>query len=276
MEKLNRKVILGMVTIVLIAFVVISVSKWKSQEPQGNISSSVATTTSTTTIRVQTTQSPIEGVNVPDGWYTHKTYGIDHEITVLSRTKDAPKTLATEQIGISITTSSLTPEDFIPRQGLVGGLLDSPDAQWSWGIFQGHKTFSMTVTANGIAQWFVYVFGGNTVEEFTLSPNDKTNPNLEKDRIDFWKVITYYAQDSSFEKLSREETRNNCKTVTLPSDQEPTIQAEPDTGYVVTSFVKDGKKTYSFFNFNDDLSSCTPSVKTLLKNTKAQMSSKAQ
>ena len=193
---------------------------------------------------------------------------MDHAITVLSRTKDTTTGTTTEQISISSVDTSLTPEDFIPKQGLVGGSLNSPDAQWSWGIYQGHNTFSMTITANGTSQWFVYVFGGQTVYEFTLSPNDQSNPNLAQDRTDFWKVITYYTQQSSFEKLSRTETQENCKAVTLPDDQAHNVQVDPETGYVVANFTQDGKIKYVFLNYNDDLSQCTPSVSKLLEDVK--------
>lgn len=162
---------------------------------------------STNSVATSTVQAPISAAKVPDGWYEHQASGMDNAITVLSRTKDLPNTSTAEQIQISSMETSLSPEDFIPKQGLVGGSLNSPDAQWSWGIYQGHKTFSMTITANGTAQWFVYVFGGHTVYEFTLSPNGQSNPNLAQDRTDFWEVITYYTQQPSFEKLSRIETQ---------------------------------------------------------------------
>lgn len=272
MKQPHFKTILSVALfVVLVIFAAVMILKKEPQEipsSDTNITSNSATNT--------TAPPKIEGVKVPDGWYSHQASGIDHEMTVLTRTKELPKTLDAEQIEISNMTTSLSPEDFIPRQGLVGGSLDSPNADWSWGIYKGHKTFSMTVSVNGTSHWFVYVFGDQKVQGFTLTPNDKTNPNLEKDREDFWKVITYYSQDSSFDKLSREETQNNCETISLPSDQEPIIQAEPETGYVVANYTKDGKKSYTFFNFNDDLSKCTPSVKTLLTNTKAQMANKVQ
>lgn len=274
MKKFSLKMILGVVLLVVVILVAAIALKSGSQKQQEIISSNTVTgssnTSGTTATNGQPTPTQIVGVKVPDGWYSNQTYDIDHKMTVLSRTKELPMALDAEQIGISDMTTSLSPEDFITRQGLVGGSLDSPNADWDWGIYKGHKTFSMTVSANGTSHWFVYIFGGQRVQEFTLTPNDKTNSNFEKDRDDFWKVITYYAQESSFEKLSREETQSNCKTISLPSDQEPIIQAEPETGYVGANYVKDGKKTYTFFNFNDDFSKCTPSVKTLLTNTKAK------
>ena len=95
---------------------------------------------------------PISAAKVPDGWYSHETNGMEHAITVLSRTKDAT---TTEQISISSVDALLSPDDFMLKQGLVGGSPNSPNAQWSWGIYQGYKTFSMTITANDTAQWFV-------------------------------------------------------------------------------------------------------------------------
>jgi hypothetical protein len=267
MKRLRSKMFLGISLSVLIILVIVIILTWKNKRQEDSFVSPRADITN----NVQKTFSPIEGVKVPNGWYTHQTYGIDHEMTVLSRTQELPKTLNAEQISISDMATSLSPEDFIPRQGLVGGSLDSPNADWNWGIYKGHKTFSMTVGANETSRWFVYVFGGQRVQEFTLTPNTKTNPNLEKDREDFWNVITYYAQDASLEKLSRIETQNNCETVILPSDQEPVIQADPETGYVVVSFIKDAKRTYAFFNFNDDISRCTSGVSTLLSNTHAHM-----
>ena len=254
---MQQKTIIGaVIIIVLIAsgFVV-----WKLYAP---------TSIPKTSTDTSTQPPPISAAKVPDGWYSHETNGMDHVITLLSRTTDASTGTTTEQISISSVDTSLNPEDFIPKQGLVGGSLNSPDAQWSWGIYQGHKTFSMTITANGTAQWFVYVFGGHTVYEFTLSPNNQGNPNLAQDRTDFWKVITYYAQQPSLEKLSRTETLQNCKTTTLPEDQEHNMQADPETGYVVANFTQGGKTKYVFLNYNDDLSQCTPSVSKLLENVK--------
>jgi len=268
MKQLNFKVILGGVLPVLVVFVAAMFWTKEPQKPQEITSPNNNDTTSTTATNVQLTQPQIEGVKVPDGWYSNQTYGIDHEMTVLSRTKELPKTLDVEQIGISDMTTSLSPEDFISRQGLVGGGLDSPNAGWNWGIYKGHKTFSMTVSANGTSHWFVYIFGGQRVQEFTLTSNDKTNLNLEKDREDFWEVITYYAQNPSFEKLSRTETQQNCATVHLTEDQKSNMQAEPETGYVAVNFTQDNKRKYAFFNYNDDLSQCTPNVKTLLENVK--------
>jgi hypothetical protein len=231
-----------------------------------------ATAPETSAQRTATPQLPISAAKVPDGWYSHDTYGMDRAITVLSRTEDLPTGTTTGQITVSSTDTSLSPEDFILKQGLVGGSLDSPNAQWSWGIYQGHKTFSMTVAANGSAQWFVYVFGGHTVYEFALSPNDQSNPNLAQDRTDFWKVITYYAQKPSLEKLSRIETQQNCKTITLPEDQEHNIQVDPENGYVVANFIQDGKNKYVFFNYNDDLSQCAAGVSKLLEGVKGSAS----
>lgn len=274
MKSLNFKLVLGVAFLIIAAFfIVVFSSKNELPKPQADTLSNSGATASTTIKNVQTVQSPIEGVKVPDGWYSHETYGIDHAITVLSRTNELPKNLSTEQISISKMTTSLSPEQFAPHEGVVA---DDPTGQsWSWGIYKGHKTFSLTSTGD-VAQWSVYVFGGDTVYEFSLSPNDTSNSNLEKDRENFWKVITYYVQDSAFEKLPREETQSNCKIVTLTSNQEPVIQAEPDTGYVALNFIKDGKKTYTFLNFNDDLSQCTPNIEAVLTKTKVQMSNKAQ
>lgn len=258
MERLNRKTILGIAVIMLATLFVVTTFVWKSQED-----------TTSNTINVQSPPR-IEGVQIPNGWYTHETRGLEGTSTVLTRAKNLPDGAA-EQVGISIMETQLTPEDFIPRQGVVGGNLDSRDARWSWGIYQGHKTFSMTLAPGGVQQWFVYIFGGDKIYQFVFSPNDQTNSNLAQDRTDFWKVITYYAQNPSFERLSREETQQNCKMISLPEGQEYNIQAEPETGYVVVSFTKDNKKKYAFLNFNDDLSQCTPGIKQLLSSTKTQM-----
>ncbi len=245
--------------VIIIVFIAFGFSVWILRVP---------TSIPKTSSDISTQPSPISAVKVPNGWYSHNTNGIDHIITLLNRTTDAHASTTTEQISISSVDTSLKPEDFISKQGLVGGSLNSPDAQWSWGIYQGHKTFSMTITANGTAQWFVYVFGGQTVYEFTLSPNNQSNPNLAQDRTDFWKVITYYAQKPSLGKLSRTETQQNCKTTTLPEDHEHNMQANPETGYVVANFTQDGKTQYVFLNYNDDLSQCTPSISKLLENVK--------
>lgn len=261
---MNRKTIIGIVIVALAALISITISILKPRQPREN-------TSSNGDITAQQAPKRIEGVKVPDGWYTHQTYGIDHAITALSRTKDFPGTPAIEQIGISIMTTSLTPEDFISRQGGGNTPPDSPDVQWSWGIYQGHKTFSMTVTVGGAAQWFVYLFGGHTVYEFTLSPNDQSNPNLAQDRMDFWKVITYYAQDPSFKQFSREETERNCRTIALPEGQAYSVQAESKTGYVVVNFTQDGKRKYAFLNYNDEPSQCAPDIGRLLSSTKNKM-----
>lgn len=275
MKQLYLKTIFVITAFVLAVFFIVIILLRNPQQPATTSSISSSTTTvSTTSIVAQQTPQRINGAKVPDGWYTHQTYGMENERTVLSRTKDLPNTPSVEQIGISDMTTSLTPEDFASHQG-AGIPVDSPDVQSSWGIYQGHKTLSVTSTAGGVAQWLVYVFGGQTVYEFALSPNDQTNSNLAQDRTDFWKVITYYTQDSSFEKLSREETQQNCKTFTVPSGQEPTIQAEPETGYVVVAFTKDGKKNYTFLNFNDNLSLCAPNAQQLLLNTKDEMSKRS-
>ena len=260
MERLNhRKATLGVIVIALVAIFVVTISVWKSQE-----------STTSNTINVQQPPPRIEGVQIPDGWHTHETRGLEGTSTVLTRTKNLSASTA-EQIGISILETSIAPEYFIPRQGIVGGNLDLPDAQWSWGIYQGHKTFSMTLISGGAQRWFVYLFGGNKVYQFNLSPNDQTNPNLAQDRVDFWKIITYYAEDPSFKLLSHEETQQNCRTIILPEDQAYSIQAEPETGYVVVNFTEDGKRKYAFLNYNDDLSRCTPGTAQLLSSTKNKM-----
>lgn len=263
MRKLNRKVILGIVAVVLVTFFVgvATTSIWKLRE---NTHSNSGTP--------NVLQSPqiIKGVQVPDGWYARKTQGFEGASTVLTRTED-PLTATAEQIEISLMETLLTPEDFIPRQGIVGGSLDSQSSQWGWGVYQGHKTFSMTLAYGGVQQWFAYLFGGDKVYQFRFSPNDQTNPNLVQDRISFWEVITYYARDTSFEKLSREETQQNCKTEILPESQENIVQAEPETGYVAISTTKENKKEYIFLNFNDDLSQCMPGIKQLLSNIKTSM-----
>jgi len=94
---------------------------------------------------------------------------------VLTRAKNLSDGAA-EQIGISIMETPLAPEDFIPRQGVVDGIFGSRDAQWSWSIYQSHKTFSMTLASGNTAQWFVYFFGESKVYQFRLSPNDQKQP----------------------------------------------------------------------------------------------------
>lgn len=213
----------------------------------------------------------VDGVQVPNGWHSHETRGMEGITTVLTRSEDASISPNDEQISISSIETSLTPEDFVPRQGVLGGSIGAPGTQSGWGIYQGHKTFSITFSSEGVQKWAVYVFGGDKVYSFILSPNGDTNPNLNKDREDFWKVITYYAQLPSFEKLSRVETQENCKNVILPADQENDVQAEPENGYVVVNFMQESKNTYAFFNYNDDLSVCTESVRKVLLNTKTHM-----
>ncbi|MBA3789026.1 hypothetical protein H0X32_01365 [Patescibacteria group bacterium] len=256
---MQQKTIVG--AIIIIVLIVCGFAVWKLHAPAPVPETSTDTST--------TPPTPISAAKVPDGWHSHETYGMENAITVLSKTTELPNNPNIEQIAISKMTTSLAPEDFITRQ--AGGDAppdNTPEYHSSWGIYKGHKTLSVTSTAGGVAQWFVYVFGGTTVYEFTLAPNDAKNPNLAQDRTDFWRVITYYVQESSFGKLARTETQQNCKTTTLPENQERNVQTDPEDGYVVASYLEDDKTKYVFLNYNDDLSQCTPSVKEFLQHTK--------
>lgn len=202
---------------------------------------------------------------VPAGWYAHIRDTSTITNVILTKEKELPNVGATElaaygeQIDISISTTSLSAEAYIEKQGLTAPIA----TQQRWNTFEGHKMFSVSLPMGST----IILFGGNKVQTFIS--------NYPEDSADFWKVIGYYAQDPSFGKISRDETLNNCKNVILPQGQEYDIVSDSETGYVTVGYWlgtvpgMGGKETYAFFNYNDDLTQCTSSVRKLLSTVKA-------
>jgi hypothetical protein len=140
----------------------------------------------------------------------------------------------------------------------------------TWGTLYGRKMLSIGFTDpnDGSRQQYIYLFGGGRFVLINLYPDKQEN------RAAFQQVVNYYAQDASLPVISRIETLAACKTVNLPPGQEYDIQADTETGYVTIGYWPGSgpsmstQEIYAFFNYNDDLSQCTPSVKDLLERTK--------
>ena len=222
-----------------------------------------------------TTQPIVSAAEVPVGWYSHDLTPKDADpallsYVVLTKHKDLPQRnpsdapYDTPQITVFKWEISVSPEQKVQQEGL--GTSDSIDAgidAGRWNTYKGHKTFTTTLQEGGDA---VLLFGGNTMFELTFVGDSI-------DRIDLWKVITYYADDAAFPTISREETQISCKTHNLPPGQEYDIQVDPGTGYVTLGYMLRTPKgnpleTYLFLNFNDDLSQCSSDVAKILTTAK--------
>lgn len=217
----------------------------------------------------------VSAAQVPDGWYSHdltSTIAAPEllKYIVLTKHKDLPQRnpsdapYDTPQITVSEWKISISPEQKVQQEGL--GTSDSIDAGMDagrWSTYKGHKMFTIMLQEGGDA---VLLFGGNTMYEFTFVGESI-------DRIDLWKIINYYAEDSAFPMISREETQANCKTHNLPPGQEYDIQGDPETGYVTLGYTLttpkgNAQETYLFLNYNDDLSQCSSDVAKILTNAK--------
>lgn len=222
-----------------------------------------------TSVFTSTPSIPVSSAQVPDGWYSHEVGGFDGMNIVLTKTKDLPAADSTnyaheEHIEISIRDIIITPEQYVEQQGLMVYNPDVGGLEGRWSTFRAHKMVSFDRKIGEI----VYLFGGNKVYKFLLAPG------FPNDRIDFWKVINYYAEDPAFPMLSRDETLVTCKTVNLPPGQEYDTLGDTETGYVTIGYWPGSvpgmgtQETYAFLNYNDDLSQCTPSVHDLLSGMK--------
>ncbi len=224
---------------------------------------------------VAQSQPIVSAAAVPDGWYSHNLIPKDAapellKYAVLTKHKDLPQRnpsdapYDTPQITVSKWNISVSPEQKVQQEGL--GTSDSIDAGMDagrWSTYKGHKLFTILLQEGGDA---VLLFGGNTMYEFTFVGESV-------DRVDLWKVITYYADDAAFPMISREETRASCKTHNLPSGQEYDIQIDPETGYLALGYFLTTSKgnpleTYLFLNYNDDLSQCSSDVAGILTSAK--------
>lgn len=217
---------------------------------------------------VSTTTS---AVSVPEGWYAHQAGGYDGPQTILTRTQELPKADSTnyaygEHMAIVERDISLTPPDqYVERNVSVSG----PTVQYAiWGTLYGRKKLSIGFTDpnDGSKQQYTYLFGGGRFVLINLYPDKQEN------RAAFQQVVNYYAQ--TLPMISRDETLAACKTINLPPGQEYDIHADTETGYATIGYWPGSgpsmstQETYAFFNYNDDLSQCTPSVKDLLERTK--------
>lgn len=141
-----------------------------------------------------------EASPVPPGWYAHKqsVSNTDPSVlsyTILTKEKDLPVrnagdgSLTDDDVYINVTVITSTPEAYVIQEDLSG-----PDAamlgiQGTWGQFFSYKTFSVGTLLEGPGN-LVLLFNDKKVESF--------NYNNSADAIDFWKVITYYAQHPSY------------------------------------------------------------------------------
>lgn len=221
-------------------------------------------------------QQIVSVAQVPSGWYSHdlmSTVAAPEllKYVVLTKNKDLPQhnpsdaPYDTPQITVTETKIDVTPEQQIKQLGLANENAEAvglPVGRWT--TYKGHKMFTITLELGGDT---VMIFGGDKMYTFTFIGESQ-------DRNDLWKVINYYAEDTAFSMLSRDETLAACKTVNLPPGQEYDIGGDTETGYVTIGYWPGSgpgmstQETYAFLNYNDDLSQCTPSVKDLLERTK--------
>lgn len=169
-----------------------------SSEEKGRETSTKAVNTYTPPVTPTTTTTPKTPVFPPNGWYVYNHSDIPDLQTSMMLTKQ--KTSPTgycegtegacfgEQIVISVSTTTLTPETYI-AQIVQGGVYPSNQ---KWSTRNGFKIFSMTYTtdANTTPTDGQYFFIGNSVYQFSLYPSE------EKNRSDFQQVVNYYATKS--------------------------------------------------------------------------------
>lgn len=206
----------------------------------------------------------------PGGWYAHQVSGFDGWDILLTRTEELPRSdLDNYRYGdnISITDRhiAITPEEYVERTKNV----DDSKVQYArWSSLYGHKVFYMGFTNENGSQMRQYLFGGNRAYTFAMYPDKQEN------RQAFQEVINHYAKDSALEKISRDETLRNCKTITFAPREERDIEIDSETKYVTVGYMNAGVWTYAFFNYNDDLSQCTPDVRNLLSRINADVDKK--
>ena len=141
-----------------------------------------------------------EASPVPLGWYAHKQSipNADPQVldyTILTKEKDLPVrnagdgSLTDDDIYINIATITSTPEEYVAWEGLSGSNAKTLGIQGTWGQFFSYKTFSVGTLLEGSGN-ITMIFNGNKVESFSY--------NNSADAIDFWKVVTYYAQHPAY------------------------------------------------------------------------------
>lgn len=224
----------------------------------------------------KTNRVPNSSSQVPKGWYEHVLVLPANapevlKYIVLTKHKDLPQRNVgeapydTPQIIIAETKINVSPEQTIKQLGLANENAEAvglPMGRWT--IYSGHKMFTITLEIGGDA---IMIFGDDKMYTFTFIGNSQ-------DRNDLWRVINYYADNSSLPVISRDETLATCKTVNLPPGQEYDIMGDTETGYVTIGYWPNSSpgmgtpETYAFLNYNDDLSQCTPSIKQELERTK--------
>lgn len=214
-------------------------------------------------------ENPVLSVStaeVPEGWYSHVVAGLDGFEIILTKTPELPKIDPSnyaygEHIAVVERDIGLTPEQYVERNVSVSG----PTVQYAtWSALYGRKMLSIGFTDpnDNSKQQSTYLFSGSHFVLINLYPDKQEN------RAAFQQVVNYYAQDASVPVIPRTETLTACKTVNLPPGEEYTISADSETAYVAVGYHENGSAQHVFFNYNDDLSQCTPSVKDLLERTK--------
>ncbi len=131
----------------------------------------------------------------PNGWYVYNHSDIPNLQTSMMLTKQ--KTYPTgycegtegacfgEQINISVSTTTLTPEQYVAHITVYPIL-----STQKWNTLNGYKTFSMTYTTEVSSETDgLYLFAGRKVYQFSLYPS------AEKNRNDFQQVVNYYAKN---------------------------------------------------------------------------------
>jgi hypothetical protein len=148
----------------------------------------------------QSTAPQEEAAAIPVGWYAHKqnvanTSPALLDYAILTKDKELPPPNNTDgsfsdhEIDINIMTTTSSPEEYVVQEGLAGTSTEMLGIQGSWGTFFSYKTFTLGADMEGPIN-IVMLFNSNKVETFDYRNSE--------DAVDFWKVITYYAQHPSY------------------------------------------------------------------------------
>ena len=140
-----------------------------------------------------------EASPAPTGWYAHKQNIADSgptvlDYTILTKEKNLPQRNAgdgswtDDDIYINIMTTTSTPEKYVAQEGLLGPDAEMVGVEGTWGTFFSYKTFTVGTMLEGPGVFMF--FNDNKVESFSY--------NNSVDTVDFWKVVTYYAQHPSY------------------------------------------------------------------------------
>ena len=141
-----------------------------------------------------------------------------------------------------------------------------------WSTLYGRKMFSVGFTnaSDGSKEQSIYLFSDKpTYDHYATGHVDVITiyPDTQENHPAFEQVVNYYAQ--TLPMISRTETVAACKSINLPPRKEYDMTADPETGYVTVIYHDaSGTEQHVFFNYRDDSSQCTPSVKALLKSIK--------